>query len=82
MARGLPVIASKLGGPAEIITHGVDGLLIEPGDERALVSAITHLLDDPATCKQLVQAARTTIQERFMIEKNTKQVEQHLLRTL
>ncbi len=82
MARGLPVIASKLGGPAEIITHGVDGLLIEPGDERALVSAISHLLDDPATCKRLVEAARTTIQERFMIEKNTKQVEQHLLRTL
>jgi glycosyltransferase involved in cell wall biosynthesis len=82
MARGLPVIASKLGGPAEIITDGVDGLLIEPGDERALASAITHLLDDPATCNRLAQAARTTIQERFMIEKNTKQVEQHLLRTL
>ena len=80
MARGLPVIASNIGGPTEIITRGVDGLLVEPGDERALVSAISQLLDDPAMCKRLAQAARATVRERFMIEKNTKRVEQHLLR--
>ena len=82
MARGLPVIASKVGGPAEIITHGVDGWLVEPGDERALATAINQLLDDPATCKRLAQAAQATVQERFMIEKNTKRVEQHLSRAL
>src|SRR6266550_6152034 len=80
MARGLPVIASKLGGPAEIITTRVDGLLIEPGNERALVSAILQLVEDPAKRKQLALAARATLQERFLITENTKRVEQHLSR--
>lgn len=82
MARSLPVIASHTGGPAEIITHGVDGLLVEPGDERALVSAILQLVEDPAKRKQLAQAARGTVRERFMIAENTKRVEQHLSRVL
>ena len=82
MARGLPVIASKLGGPAEIITTRVDGLLIEPGNERALVSAILQLVEDPAKRKQLALAARATVRERFLITENTKRVEQHLSRVL
>ena len=82
MARGLPVIASHIGGPAEIITTGVDGLLIEPGDEQALVSAILQLAEDPAMRGQLAQAARITVRERFLIAENTKRVEQHLSRVL
>lgn len=80
MARGLPVIASAVGGPAEILTHGVDGLLIEPGNERELASAIRLLLNDPVKLAQLGQAARATVQARFTIEKNAKLVEQHLQR--
>ncbi len=80
MARGLPVIASAVGGPMEIITHGVDGLLVEPGNERELASAIRFLLNDPVKLAQLGLAARATVQERFTIEKNAKLVEQHLHR--
>jgi glycogen synthase len=80
MARGLPVIASAVGGPTEILTHGVDGLLIEPGNARELASAIKLLLNDPVKLAQFGQAARTTVQERFTIEKNARLVEQHLQR--
>ncbi len=82
MARGLPIIASNLGGPSEIVTHDVDGLLIEPGKVQALVAAILQLSADPAKCKQLGQAARSTVRERFMIEENAKRVEQHLQRAI
>ena len=82
MARGLPVIASNVGGPAEILTHEVNGLLIEPGDERALAAAITQLIEQPQKRAQLAQAARITVQERFTIEKNAKRVEQHLQKAL
>jgi len=82
MARGLPVIASDAGGPAEIITHGVDGLLVPPGDEQALVSAIKRLLEDPDECERLSKAALRTVQDRFTIEGSTKYVEQHLLRAV
>ncbi len=82
MARGLPVIASNIGGPAEILTHDVNGLLIEPGDEQALASAITQLLENSQQRAQLASAARTTVQERFTIEENARHVEQHLLRAI
>jgi glycogen synthase len=82
MARGLPVIASHVGGPAEILTHQVDGLLVEPGDEQILAAAIRQLIEDPGRRKQLGQAARTTVRERFTIEQNAKGVEQHLLRAI
>lgn len=82
MARGLPVIASDVGGPAEILTPGVDGLLVKPGDEQALATAIRQLLENPEERKQLGQAGQITVQERFTIEENAKRVEQHLLRAI
>ena len=82
MARGLPIIVSNLGGPSEIVTHDIDGLLIEPGNVQALIAAIFQLSADPAKCKQLGQAARSTVRERFMIEESAKRVEQHLQRAI
>ncbi|GAC1385649.1 MAG: hypothetical protein NVSMB33_14860 [Ktedonobacteraceae bacterium] len=82
MARRLPVIASNVGGPTEILTHERNGLLIEPGDERALALAIKHLLENPDKRTQLGQAGRATVQEHFTIEENIKRVEQHLQRAI
>jgi glycosyltransferase involved in cell wall biosynthesis len=82
MARGLPVIASNVGGPAEIITHGKNGLLVEAGDERALALAIGQLIKDPHKRQRFGEAARLTVQERFVIEENVNRVEQHLQRAI
>jgi glycogen(starch) synthase len=82
MARGLPVIASNVGGPAEIVTDGVDGLLIKPGDERELARAIRQLLEHPDQRARLGQAARATVQERFTIQENARRVEGHLQRAI
>ena len=82
MARGLPIITSNLGGPAEIVTHNVDGLLLEPGNERALAAAILQLSENPTKCLQFAQAARETVRTRFLIEANAKRAEQHLQRAL
>ena len=46
MAAGLPVIASDAGGPAEVITDGVDGLLCPPGDVEALASLLRRVAGD------------------------------------
>ncbi len=82
MARGLPVIASNVGGPSEIITHEKNGLLIEAGDERALALAISQLINDPDKRQRFGQAARLTVQERFAIEENINRVEHHLQRAI
>ena len=58
MARGLPVIASNVGGPSEIITHGKNGLLVEAGDECALAVAISQLIQDPDKRQRFGEAAR------------------------
>jgi glycogen synthase len=82
MARGLPVIASNVGGPSEIITHEKNGLLVEAGDERALALAISQLIKDPDKRQRFGQAARLTVQERFVIVENVNRVEQHLQRAI
>ena len=46
-ASGRPVIATKVGDIPEIIEHRQNGLLIEPGDSRALAAAILEFLSDP-----------------------------------
>jgi glycosyltransferase involved in cell wall biosynthesis len=58
MAAGLPVIAANAGGPAEIVTHGVDGLLTPPGDVTALTAALELLAADPALRARLGAAGR------------------------
>jgi glycosyltransferase involved in cell wall biosynthesis len=58
MAAGLAVVAADAGGPAEVVTHGVDGLLYPPGDAHALAGALRDLAADPARRRRLGDAAR------------------------
>lgn len=50
---GLPVIATDLGGIAEVVEHGRNGLLFRPGDDDGLAGAVRRLLDDPALAARL-----------------------------
>jgi glycosyltransferase involved in cell wall biosynthesis len=58
MALGKPVIAGSQGGPREIVTDGVDGLLVRYGDPVALGAALGRCLDDPDFAVALGTAAR------------------------
>lgn len=60
MAVGTPIIASTEGGPAEIITDGVDGILVPPGDPVSLSRALLRLAADPDLRAALGAAARVT----------------------
>lgn len=46
MASGVPVVASAISGIPEVVSHGVSGLLVPPGDPTALADAIERLLKD------------------------------------
>ena len=65
MAMGAPVVASAVGGPAEIITDGVDGRLVQPRDPATLAIAVDGLLRDPQQRQALGGAARKSVKERF-----------------
>jgi glycosyltransferase involved in cell wall biosynthesis len=58
LAAGVPVIASAAGGPSELITNGVDGILTQPGDAEQLADAMQRLLADASLCKRLAAAGR------------------------
>jgi glycosyltransferase involved in cell wall biosynthesis len=59
MAIGKPVIAAASGGPREIITDGVDGLLVPSGDAAALADALIRCLSDKELRARLSQRAKT-----------------------
>lgn len=65
MSCGVPVVASGAGGPAEIITDGVDGLLFVPGEPNSLSRAVTRLADDPKLRNQLAQNCKFTYNRRY-----------------
>jgi glycosyltransferase involved in cell wall biosynthesis len=65
MACKRAVIAVKEGGPAEIVTHGFDGLLVTPRDESALAQAVEFLANSPDTRVMLGGNARHTVETRF-----------------
>jgi glycogen synthase len=54
LASGLPIVGSTVGGIPELVEHGVNGLLIDPGQPLALSRAIHYLAQDPEL-RQMMQ---------------------------
>jgi len=75
MAAGCAVIASDGGGPAEVVTHGLDGLLVAMGDVEALATAIRRLADDPVLRHRLGSTAEVSAR-RFTPDRVATEVEQ------
>ena len=74
MARGLPVIASNIAGVPELVSDSDTGLLVPPGDARALADAIARLIASPGLRAELSARARSTVAERFLISANVLQL--------
>ena len=75
MARGLPVVATRVGGLPEVVDHGVTGLLIPPADPAALAGAILEIWTDPDRCAQMGHAGRQCVEERFDVRRMLGQYE-------
>ena len=63
MAAGKTVVASRVGGLAEIIVDGQNGLLFEQGDHHELGGILLSLLGNPDLRKKLGQKARTSVEQ-------------------
>jgi glycosyltransferase involved in cell wall biosynthesis len=64
-ACGLPCIGSRTGGIVDVIEDGASGLLVPPGDAKALAEALVHLATEPGLCSSLGTAARACAAMRF-----------------
>ncbi|MGI8828156.1 MAG: glycosyltransferase family 4 protein [Candidatus Limnocylindria bacterium] len=75
MARRVPVVASAVGGIPEVITSGVDGLLVPPGDSAALAAAVGSLLSDPSLRARMGEAGYRTVADRFSIDAQVRRTQ-------
>lgn len=60
---GRPVIASRIGGLSDIVADGESGILVPPGDVKALSTAIEQMLADPARRNRMGIAAKQQVIE-------------------
>jgi glycosyltransferase involved in cell wall biosynthesis len=78
MAAGIPVIASRLGGLAEQIESGVNGLLVEPGSVASLADALRRALADPEAIRSCAHRAAETVKEALEISTTRRRYEEFL----
>ena len=68
MAAARPVVSTHLAGIPESVVHGETGLLVPPGDTKALAEALGRLIEDPKLRLHYGRAGRERIEQRFRIE--------------
>lgn len=73
MALGKPVIATRAGGPLEIVEDKVSGLLVEPGNTEALAGAITLLLEDRSLAGKMGLAGLKRVEEMFPLRRTIEE---------
>lgn len=65
MACGVPVVATRHGGIAELVQHDVSGLLVDERAGPALAAAVARLVAEDGLRVRLSRAARKTVEEEF-----------------
>ncbi len=75
MAVGTPVVATRVGGLAEVVDDGVTGRLVVPGDPAALAAAVLEVLGD----REAMGAAARERARRFDADRYTERVERLLV---
>jgi glycosyltransferase involved in cell wall biosynthesis len=78
MAAGLPVIATSVGGTADIIDEGRNGYIVPCGDVAALSGAIGRIMTDESLRRQMARQSRMIAEERFDLRRNAHRTFEHL----
>jgi glycosyltransferase involved in cell wall biosynthesis len=69
MACGRAIVATRTGGIPEVVSDNVTGVLVPPRDHTAMAHAIVALLHDSAKRRQMGEAGRIRVDERFTVER-------------
>ena len=75
MANAVPVIASDLGAPKEIITDSVNGYLVNPESSEKLAERIISLLSDDELRNRIGSKGREHVRENYQVDKYARSVE-------
>jgi glycosyltransferase involved in cell wall biosynthesis len=74
LAAGLPVVATSVGAAPELAVDGVTGLVVPPGDVRALTGALSRLREDEELRLSMADRARALAVERYDAQANGDRV--------
>jgi glycosyltransferase involved in cell wall biosynthesis len=69
MAAARPVVATRSGGPEEVVEGGKTGLLVPAADAGSLAAAIQRLLADRVLAGELARNARALVQARYSLQR-------------
>jgi sugar transferase (PEP-CTERM/EpsH1 system associated) len=68
MACGLPVVATAVGGNADLVSDGVNGIIVPPGDAPAIAASLLRLAADPDGAARMGKAGRESVESRFSLQ--------------
>ena len=74
MAAGKPVVASNVGGIPDLVKNDINGLLVPPGDEKALASSIKQLINNPEQAKLMGQCGKELCNQ-FSVESMVEKID-------
>lgn len=75
MAAGLPIVASNVGGAAEVIRDGVNGFLVPPGEHVQAAGKVLSLLDDENLRKRMAAAPPDFLRENFCVKRMVEKID-------
>lgn len=78
-AAGLPVVATRVGGVAELVHEGRSGYLVPPRDPAALARALAKLVDSPESWPALGRVGRSHVEEHHDVRQLNRRLERLLL---
>ncbi len=68
MASCKPVVATRCGGPEEVIVDGETGFIVEPKNPQAIAQAVLKLLNQPDLARRFGEAGRLRVEQEFTVE--------------
>jgi glycosyltransferase involved in cell wall biosynthesis len=69
LAAQRPAVATRVGGTADVITDGLDGFLVEPGDVDALAARLAELARDPERRARMGETGRSRVLGRYAVDR-------------
>lgn len=73
MAAGLPIVATKVGGNPEVVIDGTTGFLVAPKKPAEMAEAIYNLLSDKKLAREMGDAGKKRVEEKFSLERMAKE---------
>lgn len=82
LAAESPLVVTDVAAAPEVVSDGVNGLLVPPADPAALAAAVQRLHDDPAAAHRMADAGRRSVVDRFTVDRMVSAQVDHYRRWL